>query len=55
MGTVRNAYRIFVGNPEGTKLLRRPRRRWEDNITLFLKSLCLTKHHAVKTYWGVEV
>jgi hypothetical protein len=20
-----------------------------------VKSLCLTKHHAVKTYWGVEV
>jgi hypothetical protein len=37
MGEKRNAYRILVGKPEGKRLLRRPRRRWEDNIRIGLK------------------
>jgi hypothetical protein len=32
MGEKRNAYRLLVGKPEGKKPLRRPRRRWVDNI-----------------------
>jgi hypothetical protein len=32
MEEIRNAYKIFVGKPEGKRLLGRPRRRWEDNI-----------------------
>jgi hypothetical protein len=28
----RNAYRIFVGKPEGKRPLGRPRRRWVDII-----------------------
>jgi ribosome biogenesis protein Nip4 len=32
MGEVRGAYNILIGRPEGRRLLRRPRRRWEDNI-----------------------
>jgi hypothetical protein len=31
-GGKRNAYRIFVGNPEGKRPLGRLRRRWVDNI-----------------------
>jgi hypothetical protein len=34
MGEKRNAYRIFVGKPEGKGPLGRPRRRWEDNIKM---------------------
>jgi hypothetical protein len=30
----RNACRILVGNPEGKRLLTRPRHRWEDNIKI---------------------
>jgi hypothetical protein len=30
----RNAYRILVGNPEGKRPLRRPSRRWGDNIKI---------------------
>ena len=30
----RDVYRILVGKPEGNRPLRRPRRRWEDNINL---------------------
>jgi hypothetical protein len=37
MGDARNAYRILVGKPEGTRLLGRPRRRWVDNIKIDLR------------------
>jgi hypothetical protein len=30
----RNSYKIFVGNPEGKRLLGRPSRRWEDIIKI---------------------
>jgi hypothetical protein len=33
-GEKRNAYRIFVGKPEGKRPLGRPRRRWVDNIKI---------------------
>jgi hypothetical protein len=36
MGETRNAYRILVGKPEGKRSLRRPRRRWVDNIKIDL-------------------
>jgi hypothetical protein len=35
----RNAYRIFVGKPEGKTPLGRPRRRWVDNIEIDLTSI----------------
>jgi hypothetical protein len=34
----RNAYRIFVGKPE-RRQLRRPRRRFEDNIKMDLRQM----------------
>jgi hypothetical protein len=37
MGEKRNAYRILVGNPEGKRPLRRPRRKWVDNIKMDLR------------------
>jgi hypothetical protein len=36
MGKKRNAYRIFVGKPEGKRPLGRPRRRWVNNIKMDL-------------------
>jgi hypothetical protein len=33
---MRNAYKIVVGNPEGKRQLERPRRRWEDNVKVYL-------------------
>jgi hypothetical protein len=31
---MRNAYKIFVRNPEGTRPLTRPRHTWENNIKI---------------------
>jgi hypothetical protein len=39
MGEKRNAYRIFVGKPEGRRPLGRPRRRWVDNIKMVLREI----------------
>jgi hypothetical protein len=41
MDEMRNAYKILVGNPEGKRPLRRPRRGWEDNIKMDLKGIGL--------------
>jgi hypothetical protein len=35
----RNAYRIFVGKPDGKSPLGRPRRRWVDNIKMNLREI----------------
>jgi hypothetical protein len=39
IGETRNAYRIFVGKPEGRRPLGRPRRRWVDNIKMDLMEI----------------
>jgi hypothetical protein len=36
MGEKSNAYRLFVGKPEGKRPLGRPRHRWVDNIRMNL-------------------
>jgi hypothetical protein len=38
-GEKRNAYRILVGKPEGTRPLGRPRCRWVDNIKMDLREI----------------
>jgi hypothetical protein len=37
MGEKRNPYVIFVGKPEGKRLLGRPRHKWLDNIKIYLR------------------
>ena len=39
MGERRGVYRVLVGKPEGKRQLRRPRRRWEDNIHMDLQEV----------------
>ena len=34
MEEVRGVHKVLVGKPEGKRPLRRPRRRWEDNIKM---------------------
>jgi hypothetical protein len=41
MGEERKAYKVFVGKPEGKRLLGRPRRRWEDGIKTDLREISL--------------
>ena len=38
-GERRGAYRVLVGKPEGKRPLRRPRRRWGDNIKMDLQEV----------------
>jgi hypothetical protein len=35
----RGAYRVLVGKPEGKRPLGRHRRKWEDNIKLYLRKV----------------
>jgi hypothetical protein len=57
MGETRNAYRILVGKPEGKRPLRRPRRRWVDNIKIGLREIgwdgvdCLCVHKLTVLLW----
>jgi hypothetical protein len=37
MGETRNVYKIWFGRPGGRRPLGRPRRRWEDNMTMDLR------------------
>jgi len=39
MGEERGVYRVFVGKPEGKRLLGRPRRRWVDNNRMDLQEM----------------
>ena len=39
MGEGRGVRRVLVGKPEGKRPLRRPRRRWEDNIKMDLREV----------------
>jgi hypothetical protein len=39
MGERRSAYRFYVGKPEETRPLGRPRRRWEDNIKMDIQEV----------------
>jgi hypothetical protein len=39
VGETRNAYWILVGKPEGKRPLGRPRRRWVNNIKMYLREI----------------
>jgi hypothetical protein len=41
MGEGRGTYGVLVGKPEGKRPLRKPRRRWEDNMTMVLQEVGL--------------
>ena len=39
MGERRGAYKALVGKPVGRRPLERPRRRWEDNIKMYVREV----------------
>jgi hypothetical protein len=39
--TTLNMYKVLVGKPEGKRPLERPRRRWEDGISMDLREIGL--------------
>jgi hypothetical protein len=39
MGEERKVYKVLVGKPEGKRMLRRPRHRWEDGIRMDLREI----------------
>jgi hypothetical protein len=39
MGERRGAYRVLVGKHEGKRPVGRPRRKWEDNIKMYLQEV----------------
>ena len=39
MGEGRGVHRVLVGKSEGKRQLGRPRRRWEDNIKMYLQEV----------------
>jgi hypothetical protein len=41
MGAKKNVECLLIGKPEGKRLLRRPRRRWIDNIKMDLLEIGL--------------
>jgi hypothetical protein len=39
MGEGRGVYRVLVGRPESKRPLVRPKRKWEDNIKMYLREI----------------
>ena len=60
MGEVRSAIKILTGKPRGKRPLRRPRRRWEDNIRMDLEEIGIKAGNWVdwaqeRNYWRALV
>ena len=47
MGDGSGVHRILIGKPEGKRPLGRPRRRWEDNINMYLSG-------SGRGLWGLD-
>jgi hypothetical protein len=48
LGTIRNAYSILFGKPEGNRPIGRPRRKWEGNIRIDFREIgfyCVDWNH----------
>jgi hypothetical protein len=48
MAEDRGVYRVLVGKHEGKRPLRRPRRRWEDNIKMDLQEVGRGRGHLME-------
>ena len=55
-----NAFQILTGKPTGKRALGRPRRRWEDNIRMYLEEIGISVANWVdsaqdRSYWRALV
>jgi hypothetical protein len=51
-----STFKIVTGKPTGNRPLGRPRRRWEDNIRMYLEEICINAGNWVdsaqnRDYW----
>ena len=56
----RSAYKMITDKPTGKRPLGRPRRRWEDNITMDLEEIGISESNWVdsaqdRNYWRAVV
>ena len=56
----RSAFKILTGKPTGKRPLSRPRRRWEDNITMDLEEISVNARNWIdsaqdRNYWRALV
>ena len=49
----RSVYRVLVGKSEGKRPLGKPRRRWEDNIKIYLQEV--GRYNKQTAWWQVEL
>ena len=49
----RSAFKILTGTPAGKRPLGRPRRRWEENIGMYLKEICINTRNWVDSAQGL--
>jgi hypothetical protein len=54
MGEMRTEYKVLVGKPEGTKELRSPRLRWENNVEVDLMEMVWESVNSVHLAWIVS-
>jgi hypothetical protein len=52
IGAKSKAYEILVGNPEGKRAIKRPRRRWVDDIKMDLREIGLDGMDSSCSGWG---
>jgi hypothetical protein len=52
MGEGRDVYRVLVGRAEGKRPLRRPTRRWKDNIKMNLRANWIRLAHDSVLWWA---
>ena len=56
----RSAFKMLTGRPAGKRPLGRPRRRWEGNIRINLKGICINTRNLAdsaqdRDYWRTIV
>ena len=53
MGEEREVYRVLVGKLEGRRPVGRPRRRWVDNIRMYLHVAHMGEERGcIRSWWG---